>query len=112
MRDSTPRNLSLDDSLAVCLQPFIFDPAEKNKHKFMVQTVFAPDGDINLEQLWKDISPDQLMDSKLKCVFELPAEQNEAKEEPAKASPKSPLLAAAINAVEAEMKKTTLEVRV
>lgn len=23
---------------------------------------------------WKDISPEQLMDSKLKCVFELPAE--------------------------------------
>lgn len=60
--------------IAICLQPFIFDPAEKNKHKFMVQTVFAPDGDINLEAMWKEISPDQLMDSKLKCVFELPVE--------------------------------------
>lgn len=58
--------------IAICLQPFIFDPAEKNKHKFMVQTVFAPEGDVNLDALWKDISPDQLMDSKLKCVFEMP----------------------------------------
>lgn len=30
---------------AVCLQPYDFDPAEKNKHKFMVQTVIAPDDD-------------------------------------------------------------------
>lgn len=37
--------------IAICLQPFIFDPSEKNKHKFMVQTVFAPDGDVNLEAL-------------------------------------------------------------
>lgn len=58
--------------IAICLQPFIFDPAEKNKHKFMVQTVFAPEGDVNLDALWKEISPEMLMDSKLKCVFELP----------------------------------------
>lgn len=78
----------------------------------MVQTVFAPDGDINLEQLWKDISADQLMDSKLKCVFELPAEQNEVKEEPAKASPKAPVQTAVNNAVEQEAKKTTVEVNI
>ena len=29
--------------LTVCLQPYDFDPSEKNKHKFMVQTVVAPD---------------------------------------------------------------------
>ena len=28
------------------LQPFDYDPNEKNKHKFMVQTMFAPDGPI------------------------------------------------------------------
>ena len=34
------------------LQPFDYDPNEKNKHKFMVQTMFAPDGKIeNQEQL-------------------------------------------------------------
>ena len=25
------------------LQPFEYDPKEKSKHKFMVQTMFAPD---------------------------------------------------------------------
>lgn len=65
-------------SVAVMLQPFSYDPNEKNKHKFMVQTMFAPDGNIDVpENMWKDISPNQLMDSKLKCVFELPVE-NEA----------------------------------
>lgn len=34
------------------LQPFDYDPNEKNKHKFMVQTMFAPDAKIdNQEQL-------------------------------------------------------------
>lgn len=37
--------------ILVSLQPFDFDPNEKNKHKFMVQTMIAPDGDINLESL-------------------------------------------------------------
>lgn len=76
----------------------------------MVQTVFAPDGEVNLEQLWKDISPEQLMDSKLKCVFELPAEQNDSKEEVAKVSPKAPVQTAVSNTTEAETKKPTLEV--
>uniref|UniRef100_A0A6M2DRC7 Putative vesicle-associated membrane protein-associated protein b isoform x1 n=1 Tax=Xenopsylla cheopis TaxID=163159 RepID=A0A6M2DRC7_XENCH len=58
--------------VAICLQPFKYDPQEKNKHKFMVQTVIAPEGETNIEALWKDLKPDQLMDSKLKCVFELP----------------------------------------
>lgn len=35
----------------VCLQPFNFDPNEKNKHKFMVQSLVAPDGDIQFDQL-------------------------------------------------------------
>ncbi|XP_071647498.1 vesicle-associated membrane protein-associated protein A isoform X1 [Temnothorax longispinosus] len=60
--------------IAVCLQPYDFDPSEKNKHKFMVQTVVAPDDDDDEYpvDVWKDINPDQLMDSKLKCVFENP----------------------------------------
>ena len=29
---------------AVMLQPFDYDPNEKNKHKFMVQSMFAPEG--------------------------------------------------------------------
>jgi vesicle-associated membrane protein-associated protein A len=58
-------------TVSVMLQPFDFDQNEKNKHKFMVQTMFAPDGIIdNQDQLWKDATPEMLMDSKLKCVFE------------------------------------------
>ncbi|XP_019867702.2 vesicle-associated membrane protein-associated protein B [Aethina tumida] len=95
--------------IAICLQPFVFDPAEKNKHKFMVQTVFAPEGEINLEQLWKEIGSDQLMDSKLKCVFELPAE-NETHEEPNKASPKLDTTAQS-NSEESELKRAAAEIQ-
>ena len=64
------------------LQPFEYDPAEKNKHKFMVQSMFAPDGEINQDTLWKEIDPNELMDSKLRCVFAMPAgqEQNNTEE--------------------------------
>lgn len=41
----------------------------------MVQSLVAPDGEINAEQLWKDVSPEQLMDAKLRCTFELPEEK-------------------------------------
>lgn len=41
----------------------------------MVQSIVAPD-DFNLEALWKEASPESLMDSKLKCVFEMPSEIN------------------------------------
>lgn len=63
--------------IAIILQPFIFDAAEKNKHKFMVQSMIMPDSEVSIEQLWKDVSPDDLMDSKLRCVFELPADTNQ-----------------------------------
>lgn len=96
--------------IAICLQPFLFDPAEKNKHKFMVQTVFAPEGEVNIDQLWKEISPEQLMDSKLKCVFELPPEQNEATEELNK-SPKATPLTMANNSIEPELQKAAQEVQ-
>lgn len=56
--------------VAVMLQPFEYDPKEKSKHKFMVQTMFAPDGDTDHETLWKEADQSQFMDSKLKCVFE------------------------------------------
>lgn len=101
--------------IAICLQPFIFDPEEKNKHKFMVQTVYAPDSDANLEQLWKDINPEQMMDSKLKCVFELPPDLADApQEEPAKVSPKataqsSPYVPAHLEVEELE--KAAIEVK-
>ncbi|XP_013786619.1 vesicle-associated membrane protein-associated protein A-like isoform X1 [Limulus polyphemus] len=60
--------------VAVMLQPFDYDPNEKHKHKFMVQTMFAPEGEVNLDSLWKEASPESLMDSKLRCVFHDPNE--------------------------------------
>jgi hypothetical protein len=62
--------------VAIALQPFVFDSNEKNKHKFMVQSFVAPEGDFDAERLWREVVPDQLMDSKLKCVFELPVDNN------------------------------------
>jgi len=58
--------------IAVSLQPFDFDPTDKNRHKFMVQSMYAPPGEINQESLWKEADGSQLMDSKLKCLFVLP----------------------------------------
>ena len=36
---------------SVSLQPFDFDPQDKNRHKFMVQSMFAPAGEINQDSL-------------------------------------------------------------
>lgn len=63
-------------NISVMLQPFDYDPNEKSKHKFMVQTIFAPPNVTDMESLWKDAKPDDLMDSKLRCVFELPSEND------------------------------------
>lgn len=75
-------------NVAVMLQPFDYkDSAENKRHKFLVQSVIptseiAPD---DVEGLWKNL-PDKypVMDSKLKCVFEFPSneENNEKTEEP------------------------------
>lgn len=59
--------------ISICLQPYDFDPADKNKHKFMVQSFIAPDNesdDYSHNDVWKDTKPEDLMDIKLKCVFE------------------------------------------
>jgi len=58
--------------ISVSLQPFEFVPQEKNKHKFMVQSMYAPEGEIHQDLLWKEVDSSQLMDSKLKCVFVMP----------------------------------------
>ncbi|XP_066508414.1 vesicle-associated membrane protein-associated protein A-like [Hoplias malabaricus] len=63
-------------TISVMLQPFDYDPNEKSKHKFMVQTIFAPASTGDTETMWKEAKPDELMDSKLRCVFELPSEND------------------------------------
>lgn len=74
--------------ISVMLQPFDYDPNEKSKHKFMVQTIYAPSNITDLEAVWKDAKPEDLMDSKLRCVFELPSENDKMNDvEPTKAAP-------------------------
>lgn len=75
-----------DATISVMLQPFDPNSADKNKHKFMVQTMFAPP-DFQQEQLdivWKSAPKSKLMDSKLRCVFV----EGEPRE-PAQAEPES-----------------------
>ncbi|KAI4895302.1 hypothetical protein NFI96_011146, partial [Prochilodus magdalenae] len=75
-------------TISVMLQPFDYDPNEKSKHKFMVQTIFAPPNINDLEAMWKDAKPEDLMDSKLRCVFELPSENDKMNDvDPTKAAP-------------------------
>ncbi|BET00426.1 unnamed protein product [Nesidiocoris tenuis] len=60
-------------SIQVCLQPSYFDPNEKNKHKFMVQTLlWNPRGTLSQDDAWREAKPENLMDTKLKVVFEVP----------------------------------------
>jgi hypothetical protein len=83
-------------AVAVSLQPFEYDPQDKNKHKFMVQSMFAPDGEYNQDQLWKEADSNDLMDSKLRCVFVMPAQAEQSNETPeGKVESSSPELKAA-----------------
>ncbi|XP_051944283.1 VAMP (vesicle-associated membrane protein)-associated protein A, like [Hippocampus zosterae] len=63
-------------NISVMLQPFDYDPNEKSKHKFMVQTIFAPPNVSDMDSMWGDAKPGDLMDSKLRCIFELPSEND------------------------------------
>jgi hypothetical protein len=47
--------IKLCDFFSVSLQPFEYDPLEKNKHKFMVQSMFAPEGEIDQDKLVRQI---------------------------------------------------------
>ncbi|CAG2165545.1 unnamed protein product, partial [Oppiella nova] len=65
-------------TIAVSLQPVDIDNLiGKNKHKFMVQTMFAPEGVVNQETLWEGVNPEAIMRSKLKCVFDVTPPSNE-----------------------------------
>uniref|UniRef100_A0A5K3F2V5 MSP domain-containing protein n=1 Tax=Mesocestoides corti TaxID=53468 RepID=A0A5K3F2V5_MESCO len=60
-------------NVAVMLQPFDCDGAEKNKHKFMIQSMVLEDENTeNLEQIWKEANPSQISDTRLKCTLRLP----------------------------------------
>jgi len=63
--------------ISVILQPFDYDANERNKHKFLVQTVVidpvADYGEDGKTFQWRDIDESRIMDSKLKCSFEMPS---------------------------------------
>ncbi|CAL8083630.1 unnamed protein product [Calicophoron daubneyi] len=62
-------------TVAVMLQPFTFDPTEKTKHKFMIQSMILPEDKTgNLDNVWKEADPAKIMDSKLVCVLRMPGE--------------------------------------
>ncbi|CAB1446903.1 unnamed protein product [Pleuronectes platessa] len=67
-------------NVSVMLQPFDYDPNEKSKHKFMVQSLLAPYDMTDMEGVWKEAKPEELMDSKLRCAFELPLENDKTHE--------------------------------
>ncbi|XP_064162143.1 vesicle-associated membrane protein-associated protein B/C [Anguilla rostrata] len=69
-------------NVSVMLQPFDYDPNEKSKHKFMVQSLLAPPEMTDMEGVWKEAKPEDLMDSKLRCVFEMPAENDKTVSRP------------------------------
>ncbi|XP_034551568.1 vesicle-associated membrane protein-associated protein B/C-like isoform X2 [Notolabrus celidotus] len=67
-------------NVSVMLQPFDYDPNEKSKHKFMVQSMLAPFDMVDMEGVWKEAKPEELMDSKLRCAFEMPLENDKTTE--------------------------------
>nr|CAH8860961.1 unnamed protein product [Trichobilharzia regenti] len=61
--------------VAVMLQPFSYNAAEKFNHKFMIQSIVVPDGPRpSMEVLWKDAPRSKLMDSRLFCLLRMPDE--------------------------------------
>ncbi|XP_068997033.1 vesicle-associated membrane protein-associated protein B/C-like isoform X2 [Embiotoca jacksoni] len=67
-------------NISVMLQPFDYDPNEKSKHKFMVQSMLAPYDMTDMEGVWKEAKPEELMDSKLRCTFDMPLENDKTTE--------------------------------
>ncbi|KAM4570756.1 vesicle-associated membrane protein-associated protein B-like isoform 2-T2 [Fundulus diaphanus] len=92
-------------NVSVMLQPFEYDPNEKSKHKFMVQSILAPRDMTDMEGVWKEAKSDELMDSKLRCAFEMPLENDKATEH--SALPKS----ASASLDDGEVKKIMEECR-
>lgn len=58
--------------VSVMLQPFDYNAEERNKHKFMVQSAFVPSDEHSLENIWKNTPANEIMDSKLRVVFDVP----------------------------------------
>jgi hypothetical protein len=83
--------------IAVMLQP-VDNPgtleSERTRHKFMIQTAYAPNTDTPVDTFWKSADASQVMDSKLKVVFvNNTAEPNaeDSQKSPPTAMPPSPV---------------------
>ncbi|VDP96183.1 unnamed protein product [Echinostoma caproni] len=61
-------------TLPVMLQPFSYDPSEKTKHKFMIQSMILPEDCDNFDAVWKNADPAKIMDSKLICILRMAGE--------------------------------------
>lgn len=59
-------------TVSVMLQPFDYNAEEKNKHKFMVQSAYVPENEHSLDNIWKNTTPSEMMDSKLRVMFDVP----------------------------------------
>ena len=57
--------------IAIMLQPIEQDSqSERSKHKFMVQSTIIQDESSNPDTVWQNATPEDIMDSKLRCVFQ------------------------------------------
>ncbi|XP_065581242.1 vesicle-associated membrane protein-associated protein B/C-like isoform X2 [Artemia franciscana] len=61
-------------TILVSLQPFdIKDPAARGRvDTFQVLSVAVPEGMINLDNVWKEVAPEDIHVWKLKCILDLP----------------------------------------
>ncbi|XP_055355945.1 vesicle-associated membrane protein-associated protein B-like isoform X2 [Paramacrobiotus metropolitanus] len=46
------------------------DAQERARHKFLVQGIFVDNDQVQLDQVWRDIPKERVMESKIRCVFE------------------------------------------
>ncbi|XP_038552404.1 vesicle-associated membrane protein-associated protein B/C-like [Micropterus salmoides] len=96
-------------NVSVMLQPFDYDPNEKSKHKFMVQSLLAPPDMTDMEGVWKEAKPEELMDSKLRCVFEMPAENEKTHDMESNKMMSSSLLKSESSALPLKSMSSTLD---
>lgn len=59
-------------NIVVCLKAFTFEQEDKCRHKFKLQSavVHSEVDESNLKEVWKDVTQDQIIEYKLKCVFD------------------------------------------
>ncbi|OQV17252.1 putative Vesicle-associated membrane protein-associated protein A [Hypsibius exemplaris] len=58
-------------NVSIVYQPGeVNDAQERARHKFLVQAIFVENDAVQLEQAWKEVPKDRVMESKIRCVFE------------------------------------------